>query len=134
MAKKTLSGSITLTKLVHVAFEVDSSKEKGKKVKGIFIPIEPNYLVVGKEKEGKTPLYLPVNIIMHEERNENGQDGMISQQGNVKWKEATDEQKEIFNKLPILGNVIDWSRGNHDENSGAASTETFTPQSNDLPF
>ena len=134
MGKKTLSGSIALTKLVHVPFEMPSSKEKGKMIKGIFIPTEPNFLKEGKEKEGVKPIYVNINIIVKDETDEYGQNGFISQQGNIKWSECSDEQKEIFKKLPILGNVKDWSAGSGDDNSGAASNETFTPQSDDLPF
>jgi hypothetical protein len=131
MAKKTLSGSLALTKLLHVPMEANG---KNGKVKGLFIPIEANHFVVGKEKDGVTPIYMPINIVMFEERNENGQDGLVSQQGNVKWKEATDAQKEVFKKLPILGNVIDWSKGGDgNDNAGAASTETFAPDDK-LPF
>lgn len=134
MSKAKMSGSIALTKLVHVPFEMTG--QSGNKVKGIFIPIEPNHLVVGKVKDGVTPLYLPISMVFKDERDENGQDGFFSQQGNVPWKDATDEQKELFNKLPILGNFIDWTRGqNSDDNSGSASTETFTPDSTKpLPF
>lgn len=131
MAKKTLSGSLALTKLIHVSMEANG---KNGKVKGLFIPIEQNHFVVGKEKEGVTPIYMPIQIVMHEERDEHGQDGFISQKGNVKWKEATDAQKEAFNKLPILGNVVDWSKGNNsDDNAGSVSEKTFEP-TDDLPF
>lgn len=132
MAKKTLSGSLALTKLIHVSMEVNG---KNGKVKGLFIPIEQNYFVVGKEKDGVTPIYMPIQIVMHDERNENGQDGFVSQKGNVKWKDATEAQKEEFNKLPILGNVIDWSKGgDSNDTGGAASTNVFDPESDDLPF
>lgn len=132
MSKKTLSGSIALTKLKHVPFEMKG--QSGKMVKGIFIPIEANHLTVGKEKEGANPIYININIIVKNETDEYGQNGFISQQGNIKWSDCTDEQKEIFKNLPILGNVKDWLAGSGDDNSGAASTETFTPESNDLPF
>jgi len=133
MAKKTLSGSLALTKLIHVAMEVKG--KSGNKVKGLFIPIEQNYFVLGKEKDGAIPIYMSIQIVMHEERDEHGQDGFISQKGNIKWKETTDAQKEAFNKLPILGNVVDWSKGNNsDDNTGAASENVFTPESDDLPF
>ncbi len=131
--KRTMSGSIALTKLIHVPFEMKGKNDK--MVKGIFIPIEPNCLVTGKEKNGATPLYLPLSMVFNDERDENGQDGFFSQQGNVKWKDATEEQKEKFKNLPILGNFIDWSKGgSKDENSGAASKEVYTPDSDDLPF
>ena len=132
MSKKTLSGDIALTKLIHVAMEV---KGKNGPVKGIFIPIEQNCLVVGKEKDGKTPIYMPIQLVFHDQRNDNGHDGFISQKGNIKWKEATEEQKKKFNELPILGNFIDWSKGaESNDTGGAVSDKVFTPESDDLPF
>lgn len=131
--KKTMSGSLTLTKLIHVPFEMTG--KSGNKVKGLFVPLEQNCFVIGKEKDGVNPVYMPIQIVFHDERDDNGNDGYIRQQGNVKWKEATDEQKEKFNSLPFLGNFIDWSKGGErNDTVGAASQQTFTPESDDLPF
>lgn len=128
MSQRRLSGSIALTKLIHVPYEVKG--KSGKMVKGIFIPIEPNHLVEGKEGA----LYANINVVIKDEEDQYGQHGFISQTVDSKvYKAATDAEKEEFKKLPILGNLKDFSGGGND-NSGAASTNVFTPDSDDLPF
>ena len=123
------SGNINLFALQHVKMELPSGIDKGKMVQGIFIPIEVNCLE--HRKEDKVP---KLNILFNTVPTPNkDQDGFIGQQGNVKWKLATDAQKEIFNNLPILGNVKEW-KGTSDGVNNEASNETFTPQSDDLPF
>jgi len=128
MSKRILSGSIALSKLVHVKMEVDGKKGK---VPGIFIPTANNHLVIGKEGA----LYLPVSVIVRNEADQYGQHGFIAQSVDSKvWKASTDEQKEVFKKLPVMGNIKDFS-GDSNDNTGAASEETYTPgDGKDLPF
>ncbi len=121
--KKT-SGNINLLALHHAKMEVNG---KSGKVKGIFVPIEINCLE--DRHEDKTPkLNINFNIVPTPDKD---QDGFIGQQGNVKWSDATDEQKEKFNNLPILGNVKEW--GQSDGVNNAVSDETFKPTDH-LPF
>lgn len=127
MAQRRLSGSLAITKLIHVPMEVNG---KSGKVKGIFIPTDVNHLVQGKEGA----LYLNINAVIKDEEDQYGQHGFVSQTvDSKKYKNATDAQKEEFQKLPILGNLKDFSGGGND-NTGAASEKVFTPDSNDLPF
>ena len=128
MSQKNYSGSLALTKLIHVRMEVKG--KSGKMVKGIFIPVEENYLVEGKENA----LYMPIRAIVKDTQDDRGQNGFISQSVDTKvYKEATDAQKETFKKMPILGNLKDFSEGGND-NAGQKSDQIFTPQSDDLPF
>jgi len=129
MSKRNLSGSIALTKLKHVIME---KKGKSGMVKGLFIPIDVNYLKT--DKNGA--LYININVVVNDEANEYKQHGFISQQGNKKWGDCSDEEKETFKKLPYLGNLKDFSGDRTaNDNSGAASTEQFSADGDDdLPF
>lgn len=132
MADKTLSGSIALTKLVHVKME---KKGKSGMVKGLFIPIDVNYL----ETDDKGAVYLPVRVRVTDEQDEYKQNGFIAKSiGSTVYKNASEEQKQMFkdkqNEItPILGSVKDWSNSGGGETSGAASEETFS-EDDDLPF
>ena len=131
MGKRILSGSLALSKLIHVKMEV---KGKTGIVKGVFIPLEQNFFSSYKDKEGKEVITMAIRVLVKDEADEHGQHGFISQSVDSKiYKDATDEQKEKYKKLPILGNLKDFS-GDRDEASGAVSSETFTPESDDLPF
>jgi len=128
MGQRRLSGSLAITKLIHVPLEMKG--KSGKLVKGIFIPIEQNHLVSGKEGA----LYLNISVIVKDEADQYGQHGFVSQTVDSKiYKAATEAQKEEFKKLPILGNIKDFEASSSD-NAGAVSETTFTPESDDLPF
>ncbi len=128
MAENTkYEASIALSKLKHVIMK--KKNKKGKEIRGLFIPIEQNYLVEGKEGA----VYLNAQIIVRSEKDQYGQDGFISQKGNKKWSECSDEEKEIFNALPILGNVKNWASSGTSDATGAASNEEFD-EDDDLPF
>lgn len=138
MADKKLSGSIALTKLVHVRMEM---KGKNGMVAGLFIPFAANLLVENEPAEGSKlrAVYMPVNVQVKEEQDKYKQNGFISKTIDSKvWKEMTDEAKEESKKLtPILGNLKDWSTGSNSseaDSSGAASDQTFTEEADDLPF
>ena len=121
------SGSIALSKMVHVRMEVEGQSGK---VDGIFIPIEANHLVKGKEGA----VYMPLRVITRAEADDYGQHGFISQSVDSKvYKDATDAQKEEFKKLPILGNIKNFSAGGASDNTGSASGKKFTPKDK-LPF
>ena len=117
------SASINLLALKNVKMEV---KGKSGMVKGIFIPIEINHLEV-RDKDKTPKLNIKFNIVPTPDKD---QDGFIAQQGLKKWSEMTDQEKEV--KLPILGNIKEW--GASDGVNNQVSTETFTPESDDLPF
>lgn len=131
MADKRLNGSIALTKLVHVKME---KKGKSGMVKGLFIPIDVNYL----ESDEKGAVYLPVRVRVTDAQDEYKQNGFISKSiGSTTYKNASDEKKEMFKEkqneiTPILGSIKDFSNSGG-ETSGAASEETFS-EDDDLPF
>lgn len=138
--KKSLTGSIALTKIKHIKMTCNG---KSGKVEGIFIPIQANKLVVGKpDSEGNTPVYLNISIPLREEPDTYGNSGMINKSIDIKslygktYSQLTDEQKAEVNDLtPILGNVKLWEAGgNSADSSGNAGTkEEYAPE-DDLPF
>ena len=123
---RKLSGSIALTKLVHVMMD---AKGKSGPVRGIFIPLEAN-LLVEKDKA----VYLPVNVNFKSEQDTYGQNGFISKTTDSKiWKTLDEEGKKKAQELsPILGNIKDWSATSND-NAGAASPEVLEEE-DELPF
>lgn len=126
-ADKDLSGSIALTKLVHVM--MDKKGKDGQPVRGIFIPISQN-LLVEKDKA----VYLSVKVKVKSEQDTYGQNGFISKTTDTSiWKSLDEAGKEEAKKLsPILGNIKDFS-GSANDTSGAASTETLSEE-DELPF
>ena len=119
------SGNINLLALKNVKMEV---KGKSGMVKGIFIPIDVNHLEV-RDQDKVPKLNLNFSIVPTPDKD---QDGFIGQQGAKPWKDCTDEEKEAIKALPILGNVKEW--GQSDGVNNQVSDETFTPESNNLPF
>lgn len=129
MSQKNYSGSIALSKLIHVRMK--KKGKGGKQVDCLVIPIKANFFVEGKEGA----VYMPIRVITKEEENDYGQNGFISQSVDTKvWKDADDEQKEVFKELPILGNIKDFtSDGDSNASSGASSNEVLN-EDDDLPF
>lgn len=130
---KNYSASIALTKLKHVKM-----KAKGKKgeVEGLFIPIKANYLIEGKENDGEKPVYMNIALVIRDEEDSYGQIGFIPQKGTIdgkKWKELTEEEKNLLKELPILGNIKDWSSNSDDTGGDAGAGQTFG-ENDDLPF
>ena len=123
MSRKWLTGSIALSKLVTVITE---RKGKNGMVKGLFIPFDLNYLTV-KEKA----VYLNLRVGIADEPDQHGQIAMITQSvDSAIYKVASDEKKEELKKLPILGNLKDWSVSS--SNSDDAAQEIG--ETDDLPF
>lgn len=122
MSDKRLSGSIALTKLQSAVI----TTKKGNKA--ILIPIDANYLI---EKDGA--IYLNVGVVVRDEQDQYGQNGFISHQlGSDKYKEIGKEKAQEL-KLPILGNIKDFSGSNYSE--GATNIEGVTdPEIDPLPF
>lgn len=137
--KERLSGSLALTKLKHVKMNANG---KSGKVEGIFIPIKANYLVKGKVQKdeqgndiaGSEPIYMPVDIVIFNERDQRGQDGMIPQKlGSEDYKKLVKEDGQEIN-LPILGNVKNFSNSTPNENTGdEGGGKSFEPE-DDLPW
>lgn len=124
MSDKRLSGSIALTKLQSAII----TTKKG--AKAIVIPLDSNYLI---EKDGA--VYLTVGVVVKDAQDQYGQNGFISQQlPSDKYKELGKEKASEI-KLPILGNVKDFSGGGNDS---SGTTHVATPidaeDSDDLPF
>lgn len=134
MSKKTFSGSIALTALKFVKMQ---GKGKNGPVDGIFIPIEANKLIVGKEKDGVVPVYMPIRFQYNSETDQYGQNGFVAKSVSTnEYKAAdTDDKKKALQEFqPILGNLKEFTGdGSANDTSGAASTETYTPD-DDLPF
>lgn len=139
MSKKTLSGSLALTKLKHV--KMNGKGKGGKTVEGLFIPIEANKLILGKPAEdGSVAVYMPIRVLYNEEADKNGQNGFIAKSVSTEEYKAavTDAEKEALKEFqPILGNVKDFSSGGgaavKDSAGAVAGNTTFDPD-DDLPF
>lgn len=126
--QKNYSGSIALTKLVCAIREMKGKDGKPKNC--IIIPIDDNYLVEGKDDA----YYLNVRVITKDEQDKYGQNGFIAQSVDSKiYKDADDNQKEEFKKLPILGSIKDFSGGGND-NSGKVDEPSALGENDDLPF
>lgn len=123
-----LSGGIALSKLKHVLMK--KKNKKGKKIEGIFIPLNLNYLTKGKDGTG---VYMDVNVVYVPKGDQYDQNGFISQSVNSKlWKEAEAKEQEKMKKTPILGSIKDWgSSYESDDNSGNAGD---IDEEDDLPF
>jgi hypothetical protein len=100
-------------------------------VKVLIIPIESNKLTLKDDA-----VYMSVRTVIRDEPDQYGQDGFISQSVDSKiYKEATDEEKEEFKKLPILGNIKDFSGSGKSDASGAQSANlSASEKEDDLPF
>lgn len=139
MAKRSLSGSIALTKLAHVRM-----KKKGKsgEVEGIFIPIKQNMLIEGKENEGVIPVYMNLDVQIFAEKNQHDQIGMMSKRvdkkffGDKKYADRSEEEKELTNKMqPILGNLIEFtSNPSANDTAGDVGAGQVYSDDDDLPF
>ena len=121
-----ISGKINLAKLAHVNMELDSSKEKGKKVKGIFIPIEANKLFSGKDGN----VYLDL-ICFDSPNEEYKQTHSIKQSFSKEVREKmSDEEKK---SQPFLGSLnANWG-GNNDMPNVADDGKTNNGKG-DVPF
>ncbi len=128
---RSLSGSIAITKLKHT---IRKFKNKaGKEVECLVIPINLNHMVKGKEDA----CYLPVRVFVREEADEYGQHGFISQSvDSKKWKEASEQQRQEYKDLPILGNIKDFDRSAAD--ASGQINEPLEPgpddKGDDIPF
>ena len=134
---RRLVGSIALTKMKH--YIVNIKNKKGEKVRGIFIPVSPdnpNHLT-RYEKDGEVSYFMPVRVQVRDEADQYNQHGFIAQAVASKtFKEATPEQQEVFNKLPILGNLREFQKHENEGNMGDATvgTDDIEYEGGDLPF
>lgn len=126
--QKNYSGSIALSKLKHVIMK--KKNKKGKKIECLVIPIDENYFVRGKDGA----IYMPIRIITKEEQDEYGQNGFIVQSVDSKvWKDANEKKKEKLNKLPIIGNIKDFTSGGS-SNAASGKAGKDIGEDDDLPF
>jgi len=117
--KKNYSGEIELTKLQSAIF----TTPKG--VRCLLIPIKENHLNEFSENR----FSMPINIVVHEEKDKYGNAGFIGQKlSSEEYKAMTDDQKKET-KLPILGNFKDFSQG---ADTGKPAPVAMT--ADDLPF
>lgn len=120
---KNYSGQIELTKLKCVILE---KKGQSGMIRGLFIPINANFL----DEFSENRVALPISIVVHDVKDKYDNDGFIGQKVDSKiYKAATDVQKEDFKKLPILGNFKNFSGGS--DNIEPAQTVN---EEDDLPF
>lgn len=128
--QRTYSGSLALTKLRHKIIHVKSQNNGD--IPGIFIPMDRNHLVKGKNGA----FYLPIRVITHDEADKYGQHGFVAQSvDSATWKQASDQERETFKLLPILGNIKDFDASGNDV-SGAMDDipDQTIDDSDDLPY
>ena len=128
--QRTFSGSLAITKLKHNIITV-KNKTHGD-TRGVFIPIEQNHLVEGKNNA----IYLPVRVITHRDPDRFGQHGFIAQTvDSSSWKKADGAQRETFKNLPILGNLKDFETGANDASGKMEDIPSeVIDDSQDLPY
>jgi hypothetical protein len=126
------SGGVKLTKLVHTVKKMKNSK--GKKIDCLILPIKANHFTV----TDKGVIILNLNVIAKEFQDDYGQNGFISQTGNKKWGECSDEEKETFKALPILGNIKNFesqaASSNNDVSGALGDDFADDDDDDDLPF
>lgn len=129
MAKETsFSGSIALTKLVHV-----KRQQKGKSgmVDVLIIPIDANYL----EQDKNGGVYIPISGKLTEEEDKYGQNGFIGKRlPSDVYKSADEELKNDRSKTPIIGNMKIWGSGGGNTNTGQIDEAPEVDADDDLPF
>jgi len=131
--QRSLSGSIALTKFKHYIIKINGKKGP---VKGIFIPVDENdqnYLVKGKEDT----YYANIRVVVNDTPDKYNQHGFIAHSvDSQKYREASEQQKELFKKLPILGNIRDFEAPQNDGNLGSINYNEIPATANgeDLPF
>lgn len=133
--QRKFSGSIALTKLEHVILK--KKNKKGEEIECLLIPIDKNYMERGVDKDGKATgaIYLNVNVITKTEEDDFKQHGFIGQSVSSKmWKNAKDKEKEKMGKLPILGNIKDFSFNSEDYNADTKGSAGTIDEEDDLPF
>lgn len=124
MSNRTLTGSITLTKLPQVVL-VDKKNKAGETVKCVLLPIEGNNLTL---KDGA--VYMDVRVVTREEQDKFGQNGFIAKSlPSEVYKSLKDDKDALQKAQPILGNIKDWTQ------TTAQSEPADTIQDDDdLPF
>jgi hypothetical protein len=116
------SGQIELTKLKSVILE---KKGQSGMIRGVFIPIKENHL----DEFDTGRVALPLSVVKHDEKDKYGNDGFFGQRVDSKlYKAATEQEKEEFKKLPILGNFRSFDTQSNSEPAQVVS------ETDDLPF
>lgn len=127
MSRKWYSGSIALSALKSVV--TTRTGKDGKQVKGLFIPLDLNHITEFKNDNG-SKLELHIRVGLTEKPDDRNQIAMITHGVNADtYKAATDEEKEGFKELPILGNLFDWNNS-----SSSEATTQEVSEDRDLPF
>lgn len=134
--KKTLTGSVALTRLKHVIME---KKGQSGIIRGIFIPIELNALEIvkyssgGKEIEEITlPLRVIYNPIQDEKTKKNG--FIAKSLPRDVYKEKKDDKAFLDEQQRILGNIKDWSNSGGYTPDNGSMTDDVVGEDDDLPF
>jgi hypothetical protein len=141
---RNLSGSIALSKIKHVLMTANGKEGP---VEGMFIPFVANKLTVikkmdetDKTKVKEVQVYMPANVHIKDEEDQNSQIGFISKtlsSDDYKALGKGDVAKAAAAEFtPILGSLKEFKKGsnsNDAEGNVAEGGKTFTP-TDDLPF
>lgn len=135
--KKTLTGSIALTRLIHV-----KTMKKGKSgdVRCLVIPIDANALEIRsyENKEGKMveEISIPVRILYNPETDtKTKQNGFVAKSvPSEVYKNKKDDEEFMKAQQQILGNIKDWSaEAKVPLNNDVGEKDTYDEE-DDLPF
>ena len=138
MAKKNLTTSIALSKLVHV--EMVKKNKEGKEIKGMFIPYDLNHLTLGKPDETtqKQAVYLNARIVYNSDKDQYENNGFIAKSlSKEDYEKLKDNEAARNEATPILGAVREWlSDGTAQDAAGdVGEGNVFNgDDDDDLPF
>ena len=130
---RTLTGSIDLTKLVHKKTKLEG--KKGKKVKGVFIPFDANFI----EVHDNGSLYVGVRVQVKDGPDEYNHHAFIGHSVTSQvYKDASDKEREKMKNTNILGNLRDFDWKDGEESSSKKKKKKKgkkdDDENDDLPF
>lgn len=132
MANKRFTGSLNLSALTHV--KTSMKGKNGNLVKGVFIPFEQNFIILG-EKGGA---YLNIAGQVSDEMDKFENNGFISH--SLPSEIYKSYPKGEAPQLPILGNIKFWGVKSTEVNNETNEIDNSFPIDNeddnedDLPF
>lgn len=136
--KKTLTGSIALTRLVHV--KMKKKNKKGELIECLVIPIKENALHENEyeNRDGKkvTEVSIPVRVLYDPVTNpKTKQNGFIAKSlPSDVYKEKKEDEEFLKVQQPILGNIKDWSLSAPAPVSNDVGEKDSYDEDDDLPF
>lgn len=126
--------NIPLTRLKHKVMELTTTS--GRKIQGMFIPFEPNYMTQQDPKD-KDAWHLPTKVILRSEPDRFNKYGFLKLiVDSETYKNSTKEELVALEEtLPYLGNLFDPKESKDSE--GKIQEHFQAPEpigGNDLPF